>query len=110
MNIVIKEDRIWEQVLELLSQGGNLSRLYKLPHHELMAVVKAHGQKSSRDLARVFNYVQKNDQEGLKHFLVVAGESRVFSMLHCLIRCMRCWVESESSVQSLKKRWRVAHA
>lgn len=110
MQLDIKEDRIWEQVLETLSQGGRLSKLYKLPTHEVTAMLKAHGNTASRDLAVVFNLIQRKDADAIDAFLSKVGEYRVYAMLHTLIRCMRCWVETESNVQSVNRRWRIANA
>src|SRR5689334_20712855 len=110
MQTNLKDDRIWEQVLETLSQGGRLSRLYKLPTTEVTALLKIYGHGSSRDLAQFFNLVQHRRAEDLASFVDRAGEARLYAMLHTLIRCMRCWVETESNVQTVRRRWRVANA
>src|SRR5947208_1638604 len=110
MQNLIKDDRIWEQVLETLSQGGRLSKLYKLPPHEVTAMLKEYGNTASRDLAIVFNHIQSKRGDEVQKFLKKVGDYRAYAMLHTLIRCMRCWVETESTVQSVSRRWRIANA
>jgi len=104
------DDRIWESVLEVLSQGGRLSRLYKLPQHEVTAMLKIYGGGSSRDLATVFHMISQNRGLEVSAYLSRVGEFRCYAMLHTLIRCMRCWVETESNVQNVRRRWRIANA
>ena len=104
------EDRTWENVLELLSQGGRLSKLYKMPKHEVQAVLKAHSSTVDRDLALVFQMVIQKRALEVPAFLSRIGDYRCYAMLHNLIRCMRCWVESGSPVQTVRRRWRVANA
>lgn len=108
--VTSSEDRIWEQVLEILSQGGRLSKLYKLPNHEVAAMLKVHGSGSSRDLAVVFHLISQKRPLEVPAFLARVGDYRCFAMLHTLIRCMRCWVETESTVQQVRRRWRIANA
>jgi len=106
-----KEDRVWEQVLEQLSQGGRLARFQRLPKHELNAYLRLFGKSTSHDLRKVFAMVQsQSPKDLLQKFIEDKGEQRVYSMLYQLIGCMKCWVESESPVQSVRARWRIAHS
>ena len=105
-----KEDRVWEQVLEALSMGGRLARMHKLRTHELNAIMKLNNQHASGDLARFFVLTQLSRLEERDEYVCKLGEHRTYAMLYTLIRCMKCWVETESPVQTVRQRWRIAHS
>jgi hypothetical protein len=111
MEIVeIKEDRTWESVLQALSENGHLARFYKVPKHEMKALIKVHGDTSAADLGHVFSLTQRGKIEERGVFLADAGQERIFCMLHFLVRSMKCWVETESPVQTVRMRWKIANA
>ena len=108
--IEVKEDRTWESVLQVLSENGNLARFYKVPKHELKALIKIHGASAASDLGHVFSLTQKGKLAERERFMTTAGQERIFCMLHFLVRSMKCWVETESPVQTVRSRWKIAHA
>ncbi len=105
-----KEDRVWESVLDALSDQGRLGRFNKIPKHELHALLRAHGGQSTKDLSQVFALTQSSKIDSRKDFLERAGEFRIFAMLFQVIHCMRCWVETDSPVQTVRKRWKIANS
>lgn len=111
MEIVeVKEDRTWESVLQALSENGNLARFYKVPKHEMKALIKIHGDSSAADLGHVFSLSQLGRTDQRAQFLADVGQERIFCMLHFLVRSMKCWVETESPVQTVRMRWKIANA
>ena len=110
MNIVsIHEDRIWETVLEALSAGGTLSRYYKVPKHELLAIMRLHGASAQQELTNLFLLTQQGCNAERDAYIRNIGEVKCYALLSNLIRSMKCWVESESMTASVRKKWKVAH-
>jgi hypothetical protein len=107
--IDFSEDRIWQSVLEALSAGGRFSRFQKLSPSELRAVVRHCGTTATRDMYRLFSLTQKQLDNERRDFLSTIDEPRAYSILYTLIRSMKCWVESESPVNTVRGRWKVAH-
>ena len=103
------EDRICEVVLEFLSQKGRQAKLYRLPRHELRALLKVYGAYTVADLSKIFVMTQHEDPTARDTFLKKLDEGRVMCMLYVLVNCMKCWVESESPHQSVRSRWRIGN-
>lgn len=107
----VTEDRVWERVLELLSTQGRLSRFQRLPRHELNATLKLYGHQAVEDLQNVFKLASSSDPDAeVLRFLTKISEGRQMAMLSSLIGSMRCWVETESPIQSVRSRWKIANS
>lgn len=110
-NLVAVRDKVWEEVLELLSSQGRLNRFFKLPRHEKRALLQLYGQQSYKNLGSVFQFTQNGDFKGRAEFLGTLDDYHLFAMLNVMVRSMQCWVETEGTVhQRAPSRWRVAHA
>ena len=105
-----KDDPTWEEVLDTLSVYGQLSKFYKLPRHEMNAIMKLCGPQAVRDLGHVFSLTQKKRVAERDEFVKSINENRLFAMLLVLGRSMKCWIESESNAPQARIRWKVAHA
>lgn len=105
----VQEDRLWNDVIELLGRGGRLARYYRLPHHELQAILKLHADSADRGLQKIFSLLQRGRSEEASTWALVQGENKVFAMIHLLARGTRCWIETESPSLTIRSRWRVAH-
>jgi len=108
--IQLKEDKMWELVLQSLSAKGRLLRFQRLPRYELYAYLKTYKTLSTGDLRQVYKLVHESRLQELDDYFEFIGAGRVYSMLHNLVGCMKCWVETESSSTNLKSRWKVAHS
>jgi hypothetical protein len=113
MNLIdIRDDRVWDKVLETLSAEKRLLKFQKLPRHELDAYVRLFGHRTHSDIRSLYKVVQNggDDMAAKANDLIQKfGEPRAFAMLYQLVGCMKCWVETESPVQSVRSRWRIAH-
>ena len=110
-NLVAVRDKVWEEVLELLSSQGRLNRFFKLPRHEKRALLQLYGQQAYGQLGNIFRLTQTADLEGRAEFLATLDEYHLYAMLNVMVRSMQCWVETEGTIhQRAPGRWRVAHA
>ena len=106
----LRQDLIWESVLEVLSQDGKLAQFYRLPRHEMNAYMKAFGQFVPGDLKELFRMTQQGLIKERTEFVARLSEGRTFAILLVLGRSMKCWVESESTHGNFRRRWKIAHA
>lgn len=106
-----RDDPVWESVLETLAHQGYLARFYKIPRHELAAMVRLYGTKAVPCLGHIFSLVQKRDLDQCERFLQTLSDQVRYVMLSMLVRSMRCWVETEAFQPGTKKLpWKVAHS
>jgi hypothetical protein len=111
LNAIAVRDRVWEEVLELLSSQGRLNRYFKLPRHEKRALSQLYGQQAYGHLGAVFAFTQKGDVKGRAEFLASLDEYPLYAMLGVMVRSMQCWAETEGTIfQRAPSRWRIANA
>ncbi len=108
--VVYREDRVWENVLEALSIGGRLSRYQRLPRNELANILRNHGRTSVKNLHKLYNLVQSGSERETVEYISSLPETRLLAMLYSLIHCMRCWIETDSPVTTVRRKWRIAHS
>lgn len=112
--IALKCDPVWEKVLERLSSGLRLSKFYKVSRKELKSYVAHYGHVSCHDLAKVYRYASKGQFEVMEHFLDSIPDVRVYCMILSMLKCLRCWVETDSNfipeIKAMKSGWTIAHA
>ncbi len=106
----LREDRAWESVLQCLSENGKLAEFYKVPKHEMKALVRLYGRDAVADLGRVFSMTSRGRYDERQAFVREMSQERIYCMLHYLVRSMKCWVETESPVQTVRLRWKIANA
>ncbi|MEO5666826.1 MAG: hypothetical protein ABIR96_02080 [Bdellovibrionota bacterium] len=110
-NLVAVRDKVWEEVLELLSSQGRLNKFFKLPRHEKRAILQLYGHQSYANLGTLFHFTQKNDIQGRAAFLAGQDDYHLYAMLNVMVRSMQCWSETEGTIhQRTPARWRIAHA
>jgi|GEM_PF-966709 len=110
-NLVAVRDKVWEEVLELLSSQGRLNRFFKLPRHEKRALLQLYGQEAYNNLGSVFQLTQSGNIEGRAEFLGALDDYHLYAMLNVMVRSMQCWAETEGTIhQRAPSRWRIAHA
>lgn len=108
--IVYREDRVWENVLEALSVGGRLSRYQRMPRQELSAILRIHGRPSVKNLHKLYSLVQSGSDSETQSYIESLSEPRLVAMLYSLIHCMRCWIETDSPVSNVRRKWRIANS
>ena len=108
--LIIKDDPTWESVLESLSGGGNLSRFYRVPRHELTAIMKLYKENAVRELGRVFVLTATGDIVARQRLLDGATEALRFAMIYLLVRSMKCWVDTDAYYPQGQVHWKVAHS
>lgn len=106
-----REDPIWETVLETLAHQGYLARFYKIPRHELSAMVKLYSTKAVPTLGQIFSLTQRQQFETRDQILAKLSDQVRYVMLAILVRSMKCWVETESFQPGTSRLpWKVAHS
>ncbi|MBS1985931.1 MAG: hypothetical protein JST16_17355 [Bdellovibrionales bacterium] len=109
--LIIKDDPTWEIALEALAGQGNLSRFYKIPRHELSALMKIYGAKAVATLTQVFALSRSGGAEASVAFVKEIPEPIRLAMLAILVRSMKCWVETEAfNPSTARVLWKVAHS
>jgi hypothetical protein len=109
--VVFREDKAWEIVLEALSSQGRLARYQKMPRHDLTGILKQYSHDALTDLSVVYKRVKTYDSQMPRESLLIGfSEGRIVAMLYFMIQSLRCWVESESPIQTVRSRWKVAHS
>ncbi len=109
--VVYREDKAWEVVLEALSSNGRLARYQKMPRHELTEILKKHAKDALTDLSVIYKRTKSYDARLPKEALLAGfDEPRIVAMLYSMIQSLRCWVECESPIQTVRSRWRIAHS
>lgn len=103
-------DPIWQSVLEGIAVNGVLSRFYQLPRHEMAAIMRIHGRQAIKDVAALFVLTQQQRLDERNALIDAMNETRSYAILMVLGRSMKCWVESESTEEKLRGRWKVANA
>lgn len=107
----LKDDPIWEAVLENLAQQGYLARFYKIPRHEMAAMSKLYRGKAVQDLARLFSLSQNHAFDARDELIAKTADPIRYVMLHMLVRAMKCWVETETpNLTGTRLPWKVAHS
>ncbi len=109
--VVFREDKAWEIVLEALSSQGRLVRYQKMPRNDLTQILKQNADEALQNLSQVYKRVKTYDSR-LPREVLLSGfdEGRIVAMLYYMIQSLRCWVESESPVQTIRSRWKIAHS
>ncbi len=106
-----RDDPVWESVLESLAHQGYLARFYKIPRHELAAMIKLYSSKGVPSLGYVFSLTQSSRIEDRERFIDKLSDQVRYVMLAMLVRSMRCWVETETfQVGTARLPWKVAHS
>ena len=104
-------DTIWEEVLELLSSQGRLSRYFKLPKHEKKAISQLYSTKATLCLGKVFALTQQGKRKEREIMLAKLGAYQHYALLGVLLQSMQCWAETDGLIrQKAPSRWKVAHA
>lgn len=110
-NAIAVRDKVWEEVLELLSSQGRLNRFFKLPRHEKRALLQLYSKQAYGQIGSLFVLTQNGNLEARAELLASLDDYHLFAMLNVMVRSMQCWVETEHAVhQRVPSRWRVAHA
>ena len=106
----LRDDPTWEAVLESLASRGYLSHFYRIPRHELAAMMKLYSTKALNLLGRNFAMTQAGQIEARDAAIAQISDPVRFVMLGLLVRSMKCWVETESYNPAGRGVWRVAHS
>ncbi|MEZ4813760.1 MAG: hypothetical protein R3A80_00945 [Bdellovibrionota bacterium] len=59
---VNNEDKLWEQVFEVLGSDDRLKRFLRIPRHEVVGFMKAHGTDLSEKIFILFRLIEKGYQ------------------------------------------------
>jgi hypothetical protein len=109
--VVFREDKAWEIVLEALSSQGRLAKYQKMPRNDLTTILKKYSKNSLADLSQVYRRVRTYDPNQPRESLLAGfEEGQITAMLYCMIQSLRCWVESESPIQTVRSRWKIANS
>lgn len=107
-----REDPTWETVLESLAGQGFLARFYRIPRHELAALMKLYSRTAIERLSAVVAATVRGEAETRDRLVDKLSPEVRYVMLAMMVRSMKCWVETETTTFSKGTRssWRVAHS
>ncbi len=104
-------DTVWEEVLELLSSQGRLSRYFKLPKSEKKAISQLYSTKATLCLGKIFSLTQQGKRKERQAVIAKLGAYEHYALLAVLLQSMQCWAETDGLIrQKAPSRWKVAHA
>jgi len=110
-NEIKARDTVWEEVLELLSSQGRLSRYFKLPKNEKKAIAQLYSAKATLCLGKIFSMTQQGKRKEREVMLAKLGPYEHYALLAVLLQSMQCWAETDGLIrQKAPSRWKVAHA
>lgn len=110
-NEIKARDTVWEEVLELLSSEGRLSRYFKLPKNEKKAIGQLYSANATLRLGKIFSLTQQGKKSEREAMLAKFGPYEYYALLAVLLQSMQCWAETDGLIrQTAPSRWKVAHA
>ena len=108
--MALEEEKLWEAVLDVLSEDGRLSRYYRVPRSDMRFLMKQIGAQTTYDTVKVFFLIRNNQKQEACRYVQKIGDNRAFCMLKELSRSMKCWVETGTSAHQSVRNWQIAHA
>ena len=85
------EDALWEQVFEVLGSDDRVKRFLRLPRHELVGMMKAHGSDLSTKTFILFRLVEKGYRAEATRLVMHWGDYKAFAMILHMVRSVRIW-------------------
>jgi hypothetical protein len=86
-----KEDALWEQVFEVLGSDDRLKRFLRIPRHEVVGMMKAHGADLSEKIYILFRLVEKGYRAEATRLVMRWGDYKAFAMILHMVRSVRIW-------------------
>lgn len=87
----ISEDRVWEQVFEVLGSDDRLKRFLRIPRHEVVGFMKAHGDDLSEKTFMLFRLVEKGYRAEATRLVLHWGDYKAFALILHMVRSVRIW-------------------
>jgi hypothetical protein len=86
-----KDDVLWEQVFEVLGSDDRLKRFLRLPRHEIVGLMKAHGEDLPTKLFVIFRLIEKGYRMEANRLMLHWGDYKAFAMILYMVRSIRVW-------------------
>lgn len=87
----VSDDVLWEKVLGVLGADDRLKRFLKLPRHELIGLMKAHGSDVTESLFILYRLVESGYKAEASQLVLHWGDYKAFAMILYVVRSIRIW-------------------
>ena len=85
------EDLLWEQVFEVLGSDDRLKRFLRIPRHEVIGMMKAHGVDLSERIYVLFRMIESGYRSEATRLVLHWGDYCAFAMILHMVRSVRIW-------------------
>lgn len=87
----MNEDLLWEQVFEVLGSDDRLKRFLRIPRHEVVGFMKAHGTDLSEKTFVLFRLIEKGYRAEASRLVMHWGDYKAFALIMHMVRSVRIW-------------------
>src|SRR5690606_7612603 len=87
----MNEDVLWEQVFEVLGSDDRLKRFLRIPRHEVVGFMKAHGSDLSEKTFILFRLIEKGYRAEAARLVMHWGDYKAFALILHMVRSVRIW-------------------
>lgn len=85
------DEALWESVFETLGSDDRLKRFLLLPRHEIIGLMKAHGDDMPMKLFVLFRLIEKGYQAEAARVVMHWGDYGAFALIMQMVRSIRVW-------------------
>lgn len=100
----VNEDVLWEQVFEVLGSDDRLKRFLRIPRHEVVGFMKAHGTDLSEKTFILFRLIEKGYRAEAQRLVLHWGDYKAFALILHMVRSVRIWKTESIGCESRKLR------
>lgn len=98
----MNEDVLWEQVFEVLGSDDRLKRFLRIPRHEVVGFMKAHGADLSEKTFILFRLIEKGYRAEASRLVMHWGDYKAFALIVHMVRSVRIWKTESLGCQGRK--------